>query len=160
MERGDFISGEAWHKNKICVRCVMKKLLAFIIAVLMIFVLAGCAEKDEYLEQRCEELREEISVLEDEKAALENKIVDSKVENGTAKYIITFRIKQTHFTLDIGEHFKDSMNEITIEIPVDKEYYDSLSVGDTINDEFRMGSLIMHGSLGNWKVIVDDKEIR
>lgn len=138
----------------------MKKLLSFIIAILMIFVLAGCAEKDECLEQRYEELRDEISVLENEKATLENKIVDSKVENGTAKYIITFSIKQTHFTLDIGEHLKDLMNEITIEIPVDKEYYDSLSVGDTINDEFRVGSLIMHGSLGNWEVIVDNKEIR
>lgn len=138
----------------------MKKLLSFVIVILMIFVLSGCAENEEYLERRCEDLREEISVLEDEKTALENKIVDAKVENGTAKYIITFRIKQTHFTLDIGEHLKDSMNEITIEIPVDKEYYDSLSVGDTINDEFRMGSLIMHGSFGSWKVTVDNKEIR
>lgn len=91
---------------------------------------------------------------------IENEIIDAKVENGTAKYIITFRIKQTHFTLDIGEHLKDSMNEITIDIPVDKEYYDSLSVGDIINDEFRMGSLIMHGSFGNWKVVVDNKAIK
>lgn len=138
----------------------MKKLLSFVIVILMIFVFSGCAENDEYLEQRCEDLREEISVLEDEKTALENEIADAKVENGTAKYIITFRIKQTHLTLDIGEHLKDSMNEITIEIPVDKEYYDSLSAGDTINDEFRMGSLIMHGSFGSWKVTVDNKEIR
>lgn len=76
------------------------------------------------------------------------------------KYVVTFRIKQSHFTLDIGEHIKDSMNEITIEIPVDKEYYDSVSVGDTVNDDFRVGSLIMHGSFGNWKVTVDKKEIR
>ena len=138
----------------------MKKLLSFVIAILMIFILSGCVENDEYLEQRCEDLRKEISVLEAEKTALENEVIDAKVENGTAKYIITFRIKQTHFTLDIGEHLKDSMNEITIEIPVDKEYYDSLSVGDTINDEFRMGSLIMHGSFGSWKVTVDNKEIR
>lgn len=138
----------------------MKKLFSFVIAILMIFILSGCVENDEYLEQRCEDLRKEISVLEAEKTALENEVIDAKVENGTAKYIITFRIKQTHFTLDIGEHLKDSMNEITIEIPVDKEYYDSLSVGDTINDEFRMGSLIMHGSFGSWKVTVDNKEIR
>lgn len=138
----------------------MKKLLSFVIMILMIFVLSGCAENDEYLAQRCEELREEISVLEAQKATIENEIIDAKVENGTAKYIITFRIKQTHFTLDIGEHLKDSMNEITIDIPVDKEYYDSLSVGDIINDEFRMGSLIMHGSFGNWKVVVDNKAIK
>ena len=138
----------------------MKKLLSLVMVILMIFMLSGCAENDEYLAQRCEELREEISVLQEQKATIENEIINDKVENGTAKYIITFRIKQTHITLDIGEHIKDSMNEIKIEIPVDKEYYDSLSVGDTINDDFRMGSLIMHGSFGSWDVTVDNKEIR
>ena len=138
----------------------MKKFFLFAIAIMMIASLSGCVEKDERLEQRCAELREEISVLEEQKVTLENEIVEAKVENGTAKYVITFRIKQTHFTLDIGEHIKDSMNEIKIEIPVDKEYYDSLSVGDTINDDFRMGSLIMHGSFGSWNVTVDNKEIR
>lgn len=138
----------------------MKKLLSFVMVILVIFMLSGCAENDEYLAQRCEELREEISVLQEQKATIENEIINDKVENGTAKYIITFRIKQTHITLDIGEHIKDSMNEIKIEIPVDKEYYDSLSVGDTINDDFRIGSLIMHGSFGSWDVTVDNKEIR
>ena len=74
--------------------------------------------------------------------------------------MVTFRIKQSHFTLDIGEHLKDSMNEITFEVPVAKEYYDSVSVGNVINDDFRMGSFIMHGSFGNWKVTVDKKEVR
>lgn len=137
----------------------MRKLFLLIVAIVTVTLLSGCAS-DEYLEQRCAEIRDEISVLEEQKVALENEIVEAKVENGTAKYIITFRIKQTHITLDIGEHIKDSMNEIKIEIPVDKEYYDSLSIGDTINDDFRMGSLIMHGSFGSWDVTVDNKEIR
>lgn len=137
----------------------MKKLFILITVIMAVTVLSGCA-RDEYLEQKCDELRKEISVLEEQKVTLENEIVEAKVESGTAKYIITFRIKQTHITLDIGEHIKDSMNEIKIEIPVDKEYYDSLSVGDTINDDFRMGSLIMHGSFGSWDVTVDNKEIR
>lgn len=137
----------------------MRKLFLLIVAIVTVTLLSGCAS-DEYLEQRRAEIRDEISVLEEQKVTLENEIVEAKVENGTAKYIITFRIKQTHITLDIGEHIKDSMNEIKIEIPVDKEYYDSLSVGDTINDDFRMGSLIMHGSFGSWDVTVDNKEIR
>lgn len=137
----------------------MKKLFILITVIMAVTVLSGCA-RDEYLEQKCDELRKEIYVLEEQKVTLENEIVEAKVESGTAKYIITFRIKQTHITLDIGEHIKDSMNEIKIEIPVDKEYYDSLSVGDTINDDFRMGSLIMHGSFGSWDVTVDNKEIR
>ena len=138
----------------------MKRLLIFAIVVMAIAMLSGCVENDEYLERRCVELRDEISVLEKQKSVLENEIMDAKVENGTAKYVITFRIKQTHFTLDIGEHIKDSMNEITFDVSVDKEYYDAISVGDTIRDDFRMGSLIMHGSFGNWNVTVDNKEVR
>lgn len=139
----------------------MKKFLTFIVVVSTMFVLlSGCAESEEYLEQRCEDLRAEISALEGQKAAIESEIFNEKEENGTAKYVVTFRIKQSHFTLDIGEHIKDSMNEITIDVPVDKEYYDAVSVGDTINDDFRVGSLIMHGSFGNWKVTVDKKGVQ
>lgn len=139
----------------------MKKILAVAMTVSVVLVmLAGCTESDEQLGQRCEELRTEIAALQEQKTAIEAEILDIKEENGIAKYVVTFRIKQSHFTLDIGEHLKDSMNEITFEVPVDKEYYDSVSVGDTINDDFRMGSLIMHGSFGNWKVTVDKKEIR
>ena len=72
-------------------------------------------------------------------------------------YIITFEIKQSHFSLDITEHVKDSVNALTFEVPVDKEYYDSLSVGSVISDKFRMGSFIMKGSIGKWKIKVINK---
>ncbi len=139
----------------------MKKITAVIITTaMMLLMLVGCAENNEYLEQQRDELQTEIATLQDQKAAIEAEIVNAKEENGNAKYVVTFRIKQSHFTLDIGEHLKDSMNEITFEVPVDKEYYDSVTVGSTINDDFRMGSLIMHGSFGKWKVTVDKKEIQ
>lgn len=139
----------------------MKKVFISIAIVAMTFaMLTGCAESDVYLEQKCEDLRSEIAALNEQKALIETEIVDAKEANGTAKYVVTFRIKQSHITLDIGEHLKDSMNEITFDVLVDKEYYDSVSVGSTINDDFRMGSLIMHGSFGSWKVTVDKKEIR
>ena len=101
-----------------------------------------------------------MNTLSEQKDALQNEIIAIKEENGTAKYVVTFCIKQTHFTLDLEEHLKDSMNEITIEILVDKEYYDSVSIGDKINDDFRIGSLIMHGSYGKWSVTIAGKEIR
>ncbi len=72
-------------------------------------------------------------------------------------YIIEFEISQSHFTLDFSEHIKDSMNKIVIEIPVDKDYYDNVRVGQQINETFRMGSLIMKGSIGKWKIIVKNK---
>lgn len=51
------------------------------------------------------------------------------------------------------------MNAITMDVPVDKEYYDSLTIGQNIKDDFRMGSLVMKGSLGSWKVSVKDKRV-
>lgn len=138
----------------------MKRLILLFTVITMVATLSGCAENSEYLERKCSDLRKEISILEEQKSAVEHEIVAAKVDNGTAKYVITFCIKQSHLTLDIGEHIKDSMNEITLDVPVDKEYYDALSVGDTINDDFRMGSLIMKGSFGNWNVTVSGKEIR
>ncbi len=139
----------------------MKKIITVITSAFMaIMLLSGCGENKEYLQRRCEELKNEIAELQEEKRTLETEIIDIKEENGTARYVVTFRVKQSHFTLDIGEHIKDAINEITIEIPVDKEYYDNLSVGDIISNEFRTGSLIMHGSFGNWNISVDKKEIK
>lgn len=145
----------------------MKKIVAFIVALCICISLVGCASKEEMpnknivkLEDRVSELKSEISNLETERNILVNEITDIKVENGTAKYIITFNIKQSHFTLDIGQHLKDEMNDISIQIPVDKEYYDNVKVGDTIADNFRIGSLIFKGSFGNWDITVEDKCIQ
>lgn len=135
----------------------MKKLF-ILIAVSLMF--CGCVENDQLLEQRCEELRQEIEALNEEKIYLQNEVINTKVEKGIEKYVVTFCVKQTHFTLDIGEHIKDAMNEITFEVAVDKDYYDAVSIGQTINDDFRFGSLIMHGSFGNWSIKVSNKEIR
>lgn len=77
----------------------MKKFLTIIMATtMMLSILTGCAESDEYLEQRCEELRSEIVALQEQKVAIEAEIVDAKEVNGTAKYVVTFRIKQSHYT--------------------------------------------------------------
>lgn len=138
----------------------MKKVILVVTVLLLLVMFVGCSQNNEHLEQQRDQLMSEITDLSEQKAAIEADITNIKEENGVAKYIITFRIKQSHFTLDISEHIKDSMNEITFDVPVDKEYYDSVSVGSVINDDFRMGSLVMHGSFGSWNVTVDKKEIR
>lgn len=145
----------------------MKRIIMFIMALCVCVSFVGCATEEEMLnsnivelEAKVSELKSEISDLETERNALANEITDIKIENGTAKYIVTFNIKQSHFTLDIGQHFKDEMNDISIQIPVDKKYYDSVEVGDTIADDFRMGSLVLYGSFGNWDITVEDKSIQ
>ena len=140
----------------------MKKkiLTALLVGGMMTTILTGCGDNREYLNAEIDGLKDEISELENQRDLLKSEIVDIKVENGTAKYIVTFNIKQNHFTLDLSEHMKDEMNDISIQIPVDKDYYDSVNIGDTITDDFRMGSLIMKGSFGNWDITVENKEIQ
>ena len=137
----------------------MKKYIVVLIAMMAI-TLSGCSKTETVTNEDVAKLESEIAQLEAERDLLNEEILNTKIDNGLAKYVITFNIKQTHFTLDIGEHLKDAMNDISIEIPVDKEYYDSVQVGDTIDDSFRVGSFIWKGSFGNWKVTVESKNIR
>ena len=137
----------------------MKKYVIVLIAMITI-TLSGCSKTETVTNEDVAKLESEIAQLEAERDRLNEEILDTKIDNNLAKYVIAFNIKQTHFTLDIGEHLKDAMNDISIEIPVDKEYYDSVEVGDTIDDSFRVGSFIWKGSFGNWKVTVESKDIR
>lgn len=141
----------------------MKRFL-LILSVIMV-VLAGCGQEeknDRIIEKQKQEiaiLEKDISELKNEKELLTNEVADIKVDNGTAKYIMTLEIKQSHF-LDVGKMIKDEINAIEIQIPVDKEYFDSFEVGDKIDDSFRFGSFLLEGSIGNWNIKVIDKEIK
>ena len=137
----------------------MKKYIVILIAMMAI-TLSGCSKTETVTNEEITKLESEIAQLEAERDQLNEEILNTKIDNGLAKYVITFNIKQTHFTLDLGEHLKDAMNDISIEIPVDKEYYDSVEIGDTIDNSFRVGSFIWKGSFGNWKVTVESKDVR
>ncbi len=142
----------------------MKKLIFSLLIVLL--VLTGCSESEvneRYLSQQQEQIKQyekEISDLELQKNKLKDEIIDVKVEKGLEKYILTINISQSHFTLDLSQHIKDAMNDINIQIPVDKEFYDSVEVGTVLDDTFRIGSLLMKGSFGNWEVTIVEKEIK
>lgn len=139
---------------------IKKKLLLISTVIAIAMGTMGCGSNEETLSNRSNELQAEIQELEIQKETLENQIVDIKEGKGIAKYVVTFEIKQSHFSLDITKHIKDAMNAIEIEVPVDKEYYDNVDVGDTINDDFRVGSMVMKGSFGSWDVTVKGKDIR
>lgn len=80
-----------------------------------------------------------------------------EIEPGETKYFLTLNVAQSHFTLSLSQHMKDAMNSVDIEIMVDKDYYDSLEIGDSVNDDFRWGSFISSGSIGSWDITVSDK---
>lgn len=139
-------------------KCKIKKILLGVIVTNLL--LTACQSEGAMCQEEYERLSVEVENLREEKEQLQTEIIGIKKEHGLEKYIITFKISQSHFTLDISEHIKDSMNDIEIQIPVDKEYYDSLEIGDTVDDSFRIGSLVMKSSWGSWNVKVIDKEIR
>lgn len=104
----------------------------------------------------------EMEQLKKENAALATQVQALKTGGSTKplKYILKIRLKQAHFSLSIKKHIKDAVNAIDFEIPVDKEFYDSVSKGTEIIDDFRFGSMILSGSFGDWEMTVKDKEIR
>ena len=138
----------------------MKKKI-ILLFFLTLLLLTGCGE-----EQAKTKLQEEIVQLENTKNELETSIsklqekeTSEKIRVGEERYFVVLKIEQTHFTLDLGEHFKDSMNALEIPFPVDKEFYDSVDKGSVIDDSFRSGSFWIKGSIGNWKISVIDKYI-
>ena len=74
-------------------------------------------------------------------------------------YLLTLQIKQSTFTLDIGEHIKNKANEIEMTIAVDKRFYNSVQVGEEISNSFKMGSLVFDGDFSSLKVRVKSKQI-
>lgn len=95
-------------------------------------------------------------------SSLNGKLKELKIyESGrTPQYILKINLKQSHMSLDIKKHMKDAMNSIDFELPVDKDFYNSVSVGTNIVDNFRTGSFILNGSLGKWDMKIKGKEIR
>lgn len=106
-------------------------------------------------EQR--ELAGKVQGLNAELATLENRKRDATADK--FRYMLKLQLKQSHFSLDLGDHVKDSMNKAEFWIAVDKEMYDSVSNGSEILDKFRVGSLIMSGSFGSWHVKVLEKKM-
>ena len=143
-----------------------KYFLATLVTVLLIPLVALFAakeiRKDDVADYELEVARLEarIATLENTEYWLDKTIQEKRVDSGLARYMVTFKISQSHFALDTSNVLKDKMNAITIQIPVDKEYYNSVNVGDVINDDFRMGSLVMTGSIGSWNIQVVDKSVQ
>ncbi len=133
----------------------MKRFTLIMVLLTSIMLLVGCGNSDLELERS--QLQSEIETLQAEVDTLQ-KTRDGLIQKDDIVYVIELEISQSHFTLDLEEHLKDSMNEITIPIQVSEEYYYSIEEGDTLSDEFRLGSFILKGSIGNWDIKVVDKQ--
>jgi hypothetical protein len=149
----------------------MKRILLLLVISLTLF---SCENKGD-VQTDIDNLREERTKLENEVNTKNNTInqlnetIDSKnetlkemdiyLDGSKPLYILSIELSQSHFTLDITEHVKDAMNAIEFDIPVDKDFYDEVKIGDEILDDFRMGSFIMNGSFGDWEMEVTHKRM-
>lgn len=152
----------------------MKKLKIYLVTILLtilLFTLTGCyselSEDDKAYINKIKELKQTQSNLEytinlkNNELANINKLISEKqiISTGKAKYIMKLNISQSHFSLDISTHLKDAMNAIDIYIEVSEDYYNKHNIGDTLADDFRVGSAVFKGSYGSWQVKVADKQI-
>jgi outer membrane murein-binding lipoprotein Lpp len=139
-----------------------RKLLALMCAGVMAISLTGCGEQAQvdYLNRQIAELSAQKVELENSIATLQEMETAEKVRTGTEVYVLEINIRQSHFTLDLEEHMKDAMNDVTISVPVSEDFYNSVEIGTMLDDSFRWGSFIFKGSLGSWKVKVTNKYIQ
>lgn len=144
----------------------MRSFYKLLVIMTLVFMMIGCSKSDSNMqtiakqEEQIASLKKEIKDLQKKKDELEKSTIEIKEEKGLANYIVTIEIKQHHPFWDFENKVKDELNAVTIELPVTKEYYNNVEVGTVINDEFRVGSLILSGSIGKWDVAIKNKEIR
>lgn len=126
---------------------------------------AKLQEECKVLVQQKKNLQTNVSKLYEDIDVLNSYIHDLQIKKsayeagGEIQYIVKFRIKQSTFTLDIFEHVKNGVNAIELELPVNKTFYDSVSVGTKISKSFKIGSLIFNGDFSKLNITVVGKRI-
>lgn len=142
----------------------MKKIVFLIVTLIMVTSCYDMQDKIR-LQTECDglisrksDLTESINSLRRDVASLSNE--KNALKNGREpKYIVKFEIKQGTFTLDIGEHIKNQINAIEVEIPVSHDFYNQLSMGQDLTDGFKYGSLIFNGDFSKLHMRVIGKRI-
>lgn len=141
----------------------MNNLKAMALCGAMALCVTACATNPKQeLEQEYKLLQDQYAALQEEVAGLESyrdSLKDMIEQEDKPVYVVTFEASQSHITLDIGTLIKDAMNTTEFEVMVDKRYYDSVEIGQSINNDFRIGSLLMKGSVGSWDIKVADKKV-
>lgn len=149
----------------------MKKFIIFA-AIACLFTACYTDEDQKRLQEDCVTLQHQKQYLNGQVTDLNNRVstLNQKVSELNSeqralqgghepRYIVKFKIKQGTFTLDIFEHIKNEMNSIEIEVPVCREYYNRLSVGQDLTDAFKWGSLVMDGDFSTLHMRVVGKRV-
>lgn len=155
----------------------MKHMKKFILILLTVITFTSCDETriQERVDLKAEignlryerdNLTRSISNLRKTKTGLTKEVSELRTEKSAFTsgyepvYLLTLEIKQSTFTLNLAEHAKNAMNAITLQIPVSYTFYNKVSIGQNISEEFKYGSLILNGDFSKLKVKVKDKEVK
>ena len=91
----------------------------------------------------------------------EKEIILSALNQGRAPhYVLTISVAVSRFSLDLFEHMKDAANSGSFDIPVSREFYESVNSGDKLMDGFKGGSFVLHGSFSSWDIRIKSKHIQ
>lgn len=72
--------------------------------------------------------------------------------------VIAIKMKKSSFSLDLTEHAKNEMNAVTLRVPVDRDYYDKLAIGQQLSESgVSLGSLMLRGEFSSWSLTVVEK---
>jgi len=69
-------------------------------------------------------------------------------------YMVELDIRNSSVSLSISKHIRNAMNAFQIELPVDKDFYDSVKVNQEIASNFKAASFLMKGSVSSVKITV------
>ncbi len=90
----------------------------------------------------------------------DEKVLSALKEDKQINYILTVSIRQVSYSLNIRKQIADAVNEENFEIKVDKDSYERANIGDDLFNSFRIGSALMHSSLGSWRLKIVNKRIQ
>ena len=115
----------------------------FVWMALTVLLLTGCADQKPATPQ----------ATPNPQVKAEKSVVSVSREN--ERYLLV-RVKESHFSLDIGKHIKNSMNSVEVILPTSVPFYDEVKVGDNLlkSNGFRVGSLIFSGNFSDYEMTV------
>lgn len=110
-----------------------------------------------YLKQEIKKGEEDIASLHEKRNEL---LAEIDFAKGKTVYFIKVEMSKTSYTLSISQHVSDAMNAVELEIPVDKDFYDSVTVGQSLSESFNSGSFLLKGKFSSHNVKIISKYSR
>ena len=140
------------------------------IFIILVFIasLISCesVERNIELTKENSDLQESVSNLNETKSALEKDVQELKKEisilssEQSPKYFISIKIHQKTFTLSIGEHIKNKMNDVVIWVETSESFYKSVRIGQVISADVKSGSFWIDGDISKLEIKIEDKKIK